>query len=237
MGKLIYVADDELNIRTMIKAFLENEGFEVEIFENGSEIRKAFARREPDMIILDVMMPGEDGYSLCSYFRKNSRVPILIVSAKGEPLDRVTGIMLGSDDYIVKPFLPLEFIARVKALFRRAELDLGAADAKGSEANIFTCGNLEIHKKERKVYVGSDPVPATPMEFDFLLCLIMKKEAAVSKQELLEEVWEVNGCGFDQRMPDDLVKRLRKKLREYKSDAMIETVWGYGFRRTEKIDI
>ena len=122
MPKLIYVVDDESNIRTMMQLFLENEGFTVETFKDGQEACQAFSAKEPDMLILDIMMPGIDGLSLCTYFRRQSHVPIIFVSAKDTPLDRVMGITLGSDDYITKPFLPLEFVARVKALFRRSTL-------------------------------------------------------------------------------------------------------------------
>ena len=111
MSKLIYVVDDESNIRTMMQLFLENEGFTVETFKDGQEACQAFSAKEPDMLILDIMMPGIDGLSLCTYFRRQSHVPIIFVSAKDTPLDRVMGITLGSDDYITKPFLPLEFVA------------------------------------------------------------------------------------------------------------------------------
>ena len=120
MAKRIYVADDELHIRTLIQTFLANEGYEVETFEDGNSLFEAFHASCPDLIILDVMMPGMDGFALCTAIRRESRVPIIIVSAKDAPMDRVTGITLGSDDYMVKPFLPLELVARVKALFRRA---------------------------------------------------------------------------------------------------------------------
>lgn len=115
MQKLIYIADDEQNIRQMMKAFLESEGYAVEVFSNGAEIRRAVQQKTPDMIILDVMMPGEDGFSLCTSFRRESGIPIMIVSAKDRPLDRVTGITLGSDDYITKPFLPLELVCTRKS--------------------------------------------------------------------------------------------------------------------------
>lgn len=114
MSKLIYVVDDESNIRTMMQLFLENEGFTVETFKDGQEACQAFSAKEPDMLILDIMMPGIDGLSLCTYFRRQSHVPIIFVSAKDTPLDRVMGITLGSDDYITKPFLPLEFVAQGK---------------------------------------------------------------------------------------------------------------------------
>lgn len=149
MQKLIYIADDEKNIRMMMKTFLENEGYLVEAFEDGYSIRQAVREKMPDMIILDIMMPGEDGLRLCNSFRRESKVPIMIVSAKDSPMDRVTGITLGSDDYITKPFLPLEFIARVKALFRRAELSgFQEGDAR-PVLEEYECGNLRLDRKKR----------------------------------------------------------------------------------------
>lgn len=234
MQKLIYIADDEQNIRMMMKTFLENEGYAVEVFGDGYSIRKAVREKMPDMIILDVMMPGEDGLSLCTSFRKESRVPIMIVSAKDSPMDRVTGITMGSDDYISKPFLPLELIARVKALFRRSEL---SGEQSGSDRPVqdeYECGNLRIYRKERKVYAGDEAFTVTPTEFEFLLYLIERKEAAVSKKELLEQIWGCKGIQDEMRMPDDLVKRLRKKLKQKHVSVMVETVWGYGYRLTQQ---
>lgn len=118
--KTIYVADDEVNIRMLIQSFLVNEGYEVEVFSDGESLLQRFHAQPSDLVILDIMMPGLDGLNICAAIRQKSDVPIIIVSAKDSPLDRVTGITLGSDDYLVKPFLPLELVARAKALFRRA---------------------------------------------------------------------------------------------------------------------
>lgn len=186
----------------------------------------------PDMIILDIMMPGEDGLSLCAGVRKNSEVPIIIVSAKDSPIDRVTGITIGSDDYITKPFLPLELIARVKALFRRAELVRGRAEKLN--ATLYECGNLRLNLQERRVYMNEEPFSVTPLEFDFLWYLLERKETAVSKNELLKEVWHYDNEDEDSRMPDDVVKRLRKKMVRQGVTAAVETIWGYGYRITEK---
>lgn len=234
MQKLIYIADDEQNIRMMMKTFLESEGFVVKAFEDGTGIRKAVSEQKPDMIILDIMMPGEDGLSLCSFFRRESGIPIIIVSAKDSPLDRVTGITLGSDDYITKPFLPLEFITRVKALFRRVQLS-SPNSGKEEPETFCHCGNLLLYRKERRILAGETVFPATPTEFEFLLYLMERKENAVSKNELLEHIWHCVPSLEEQRMPDDLMKRLRKKLNSYGSSARIETVWGYGYRITERI--
>ena len=165
---------------------------------------------------------------------RNSSVPIIIVSAKDSPLDKVAGLTLGSDDYITKPFLPLELTARVKALFRRAELSSGDNREQGEMA--YQCGNMKLKLPERMVYVEKEPISVTPTEFDFLLYLFKRKGAAVSKKELLEQVWEYQAIQGDVRVSDDLVKRLRKKLRLQNATAAIETVWGYGYRLSESRD-
>ena len=160
-------------------------------------------------------MPGTDGLSLCARIRGESRVPIMIVSAKDSPLDRVTGITLGSDDYMVKPFLPLELVARVKALFRRAEYSQTEAPA------AFKCGNLLLEQGARTITVGGEAFSVTPTEFDFLSYLLERAGQAVSKLPDYE---------LDTRVADDLVKRLRRKLKESGCSASVKTVWGFGFR-------
>lgn len=232
MPKLIYIADDEKNIRSLMKTFLESEGYVVETFSDGYSVRQAIERRMPDMLILDVMMPGEDGLSICAGVRRTSGVPIMIVSARDSAMDRVAGITLGSDDYITKPFLPLELIARVKALFRRAELS--ASGGKQVKEDQYACGNLLLNLKERKLYIEGKGVSVTPTEFDFLLYLLERRDTAVSRKELLEQIWGCQNVPDDSRMPDDLVKRLRKKLKQQASTAFVETVWGYGYRLTAK---
>ena len=228
MSKLIYIADDEENIRVLIKTFLENEGYEVKSFQNGTEIRKAFEERIPDLVILDVMMPGIDGLRLCTEFRKKSGVPIIIVSAKDAPLDKVTGLTLGCDDYIAKPFLPLELTARIKALFRRAEIK-----ETPDEETVYTCANMRVEQRSRKIYISDSLFSVTPTEFEFILYIIRRSGMAVSKKELLKAVWDYDDAGGS-RVIDDLVKRLRKKLKEAGCEAILETVWGYGYRLSDK---
>ena len=227
MAKRIYVADDELHIRTLIQTFLVNEGYEVETFEDGNSLFDAFHASCPDLIILDVMMPGMDGFALCTAIRRESRVPIIIVSAKDAPMDRVTGITLGSDDYMVKPFLPLELVARVKALFRRAGY------IRQDAGETLVCANLSLDPRSRCMTVGGAHFSVTPTEFAFLPYLMERRGEAVSKQVLLKEVWELPDYDLDTRVADDLVKRLRRKFREAGCRAAIETVWGYGFRLEE----
>lgn len=230
MSKLIYIADDEENIRSIMKIFLENAGYCVEAFSNGADIRQAVKNRIPDLVILDIMMPGEDGLSICSGLRKESNVPIIIVSAKDTPMDRIAGLSLGSDDYIVKPFLPLELTARVQALFRR--IDYSAAPLPKPENTIYQCGNVLLDSQARQVSVSHTPIPITPTEYDFLRYLFERQSTAVSKKELLEHIWNYKNISDDIRVCDDLVKRLRKKFKERGASAILETVWGYGYRLT-----
>ena len=229
MAKRIYVADDEQNICFLIQNFLEKEGYEVECFEDGESILEACEKSMPDMCILDVMMPGMDGLTVCTQIRKKSHVPINIVSAKDSPLDRITGITLGSDDYLVKPFLPLELVTRVKALFRRVE----AFSAQEEEArDDMEFGDIRVYPKRRVATLSDNEFALTPLEFDFLCHMLEHPELAASRVDLLKTLWKVDSREVDTRAVDDMVKRLRKKLKEQGSSVKIETVWGYGFRLT-----
>lgn len=227
MAKKIYVADDEKNICFLIQNFLEKEGYEVKCFHDGESILAACGEEMPDMCILDVMMPGMDGLTVCTQIRKWSHVPIIIVSAKDSPLDRITGITLGSDDYLVKPFLPLELVTRVKALFRRVE----AFSAVEEEAkDVLEFGDIKLYPKRRAARFSGEELSLTPLEFDFLCHMMEHPEHAASRDDLLKALWKVDSREVDTRAVDDMVKRLRKKLKELKSVVKIETVWGYGFR-------
>ena len=178
-------------------------------------------------------MPGIDGLSLCTYFRRQSHVPIIFVSAKDTPLDRVMGITLGSDDYITKPFLPLEFVARVKALFRRSDphfYDTGMTDP----VTRFVCGNLVLFPVSHRVTIQEHDLNVTPTEFDFLLYMIQRADNAISKKELAEQIWHFQGPNPEADIPEDFIKRLRKKLLSFGSTALIETVWGFGYRMSER---
>ncbi len=227
MPQTIYVADDEKNIRELISAFLRREGFDVEAFSSGDALLAACGKSLPDLVVLDIMMPGMDGLSVCSALRRASaQLPIIIVSAKDSPYDRVTGLTLGSDDYLVKPFLPLELAARVKALLRRASAE-GAAEA--GQRGELEYGPLKLSPELRAAELDGENLPLTPTEFDFLAYLIRNRSRAVSREELLETLWQLDRQA-DTRAADDLVKRLRRKLREKGGAVRIETVWGYGFR-------
>jgi len=223
MKKTIYIADDEKNIRELISLFLINEGFEVETFSSGDELLAAFLNKPADMVILDIMMPGTDGLSICTQLRSRSNVLIVIVSARDSEIDRITGITLGSDDYMTKPFSPMELVARVKALFRRIELD------RPNSAERLIFGNLEIDLAARRATIDGNPLELTPTEFALTVYLLQNSARAVSREELLKKVWQFD-FEVDTRATDDVVKRLRKKLAGADADFEIESVWGFGFR-------
>jgi len=229
MAKLIYVADDEKNICFLIQNFLEKEGFVVKCFGDGESILAACEERMPDLCILDVMMPGLDGLTVCTKIRQKSHVPIIIVSAKDSPLDRITGITLGSDDYLVKPFLPLELVTRVKALFRRVDAFSGQEE---ESSEMYEFGDIILYPRRRAASLGGGEFSLTPLEFDFLCHMLEHPEHAASRDDLLKSLWKVDSREVDTRAVDDMVKRLRKKLKEQGSCVKIETVWGYGFRLT-----
>lgn len=222
--KLIYLADDEANIRNIIKSFLIKEGFEVETFNNGSSILEAFNLKQADMLIIDIMMPEIDGYSLCSLIRQKSNVPIIFISAKDTDLDKIAGLTLGGDDYLTKPFSPMELIARVKSIFRR--IDVTKTNLLSSK--IININDISINVDMNQATFQDKNIGLTKMEFSLLYYLILNKNRAISRNELLEKVW-----GFDMevstRATDDMIKRIRKKLSDAGSILKIDTVRGFGF--------
>lgn len=211
-----------------MNAFLTQEGFSVRVFSDGDSLLAACTQKMPDLVILDIMMPGTDGLSVCSQLRqKDADLPIMIVSARDSPYDRVTGLTLGGDDYLIKPFLPLELVARIRALLRRSKRNTpSAAEESPSELNF---GSLSLSPALRSATLHGEPLSLTPTEFDFLAYLTAHQDRAVSRQELLNALWQFDWQA-DTRAADDLLKRLRRKLREHQSDVRIETVWGYGFK-------
>lgn len=222
MHEKIYVADDEKNIRDIIGGFLKNEGYDVHLFPTGDDLMAAFQASPADMVILDIMMPGTDGLTICSAIRTNHNVPIIMVSAKDSELDRITGITMGGDDYLVKPFSPIELVARVKALFRRITLDRGA-----SAQAVLQYGNLTINTDTRTCQCSGTPLDLTPTEFALMAYMMDNASRAVSREELLKHVWKFD-FDVDTRATDDVLKRLRKKL--LSSNVRIQSVWGFGFK-------
>jgi len=222
--KIIYIADDEINICNIIKSFLIKDGFDVETFNDGRSILEAFNKKQADMLIIDIMMPEIDGYALCSLIRLKSCVPIIIVSAKDTEADKIAGLKLGSDDYLTKPFSPLELIARINSIFRRIDLDKTSTNSN----QIVKFSDIIINFDTKQVEVNNAPLNLTVMELSLLYYLIKNKNRAISRSELLDKVW-----GFENkvetRATDDMIKRIRRKLSDVGSELKIDTIWGFGF--------
>lgn len=233
MQQTIYLADDEKNIRDLITSFLTREGFAVQAFPDGDALYLACRQQKPDLVILDIMMPGTDGLTICSQLRQESDLPIIILSAKDSPIDRVTGLTLGSDDYLIKPFLPLELVARVRALLRRTAGGSNAAPPASAELQF---GTLCLSPALRTAVLDGKSLALTPTEFDFLAYLLEHRDRAVGRDELLCALWQFDWQA-DTRAADDLVKRLRRKLRERGCPVTIQTVWGFGFRLAEETPV
>ncbi len=222
--KLIYIADDEIKIRELIKMFLVKEGYEVVAFSDGKSLLKAFGERQANMLLLDIMMPQLDGLEVCNEIRKTSNVPIIIISAKDGESDKIVGLSLGSDDYMTKPFSPIELVLRVKSIFRRMEFEKNTEPSHDS----IVISDITIYPEGRyATYKGQD-LKFTPMEFNLLLYLVKNVNKGVGREELLNKVWGFD-CEVDTRATDDMIKRIRKKLSVVGSTIKIETLWGFGF--------
>jgi two-component system OmpR family response regulator len=212
-----------------MKSFLVKEGYEVEAFYDGGSLMEAFHARPADMLVVDIMMPILDGYSLCSQVRKQSSVPVIIVSAKDTEPDKIAGLTLGADDYLTKPFSPLELIARIRSIFRRIDLD----KANPGNVQVLRIADVIINQNTKQATVGDIEIGLTGMEFSLLNYLVANSNRAVSRSELLDKVW-----GFESevetRATDDMIKRIRKKLSASGSILKIETVWGFGFKIQDK---
>ncbi|PKM49664.1 MAG: DNA-binding response regulator [Firmicutes bacterium HGW-Firmicutes-7] len=222
--KLIYIADDEINICTIISSFLLKEGFEVKTFHDGSALLAAFNLRKADLLVLDIMMPRLDGYTLCATIRKTSSVPIIIVSARDTEADKIKGLTLGGDDYLTKPFSPMELVTRVHCIFRRIEFN----QEKHLPQQPIHIHDLYINPDSKIVECCGHIISLTVMEFTVLYYLSLHKNRAISRSELLDKVWGFEG-EVETRATDDMIKRLRRKLTDAGSNLKIETIWGFGF--------
>jgi two-component system, OmpR family, response regulator CssR len=221
----IIVVEDDPNIRNIVEAYLKKEGYRISVAETAELALELAEKESPDMWIMDIMLPGMDGYALCNKIRQTSEVPIIIISAKDEEIDRILGLELGGDDYLTKPFSPRELVARVKRLFKRwnpqTQPDMPAAVKQMD----LEAGELQLHLGERRVYWHGEEAEVTAKEFEMIVILVQNPNRAFSRDELLTQVWGEDYFGSD-RAVDDLVKRLRKKM----EGIPIETVWGFGYR-------
>ena len=221
--KHIFVVDDEVNIRELIKKYLEKEGYKVTLFSNGERVFSELERLKPNLIVLDIMMPGIDGLDLCKKIRTKSDLPIIFVSARDEEFDRILGLELGADDYLSKPFSPRELVIRIKTILRRIRTENNYNDEK------IMVKDMNLYCDRRCVEIKENLLKLTTKEYDLFEMLIKNKNIPLTREQLLEKIWGYDYMG-DSRVVDDLVKRIRKKLKELKSEIEIITVWGYGYR-------
>ena len=220
LGKILVVDDDE-NIADIIKMYLENSGYSIKLCHDGREALNVFSEHKPDLVLLDVMLPHVDGIDVLKYIRKEGSTPVIMLTAKGETFDKVLGLELGADDYIVKPFEPKELIARVKAVLRRYNVDV-----QGKETLKFD--KLSIDMNSYIVVYNDEEIKMPPKEFELLYYLANNKNRVFTREQLLCEVWGYDYPG-DSRTVDVHVKRLREKL-QGGSNWQIETVWGVGYK-------
>jgi len=229
-NKKILIIEDEKSISDIIKFNLKKEGFEVETAYDGQDGYMKAITEDPDLILLDIMLPLMDGFQVCRKVRETSNVPILMLTAKEEEVDKVLGLELGADDYITKPFGMRELIARIKANIRRNEL---VDNAKDEPANVQDFGSLEIDMNRYEVRKNGQPLELTLREFELLKYLAERENRVFSREQLLEEVWGYEYYG-DIRTVDVTVRRLREKLEDDSSDPkyiMTKRGIGYYFRR------
>ncbi|MBL8157030.1 MAG: response regulator transcription factor [Anaerolineae bacterium] len=224
MTRKILIADDEQHILETVAAYLRQEGYQVVTARNGSEAVYSFRHEQPDLVILDVMMPEMDGWQAARLIRKDSSVPLLFLTARIDDADQITGLELGADEYIAKPFSPRVVVAKVRALLRRAYGELA------QEPQIWRVGDLELNAESRRVTVGGQPIDLTPSEFGILQTLIARPGRVFTRMELLDAVQGEAYAGYE-RTIDVHVKNLRLKIEpDPRTPRYIETVYGVGYR-------
>lgn len=235
MSKLVLIVDDERNICELIRLYVEKEGYRACIAQDGATAVRMFTERKPDIVLLDIMLPVKDGWQVCREIRAESNTPIIMLTAKGEVFDRVLGLELGADDYVVKPFEPKELIARMKAVLRRCSTG-GEDDLENSGAEIRFNG-LVINKETYEVYLGDEALEMPPKEFELLYFLASNPNKVFTRDQLLDEIWGYEFFG-DSRTVDVHIKRIREKIegdtKAENCEWQLKTVWGVGYKFESK---
>ena len=219
----IRVVDDDSNICELLRLYLEKEGYDTILAENGTQALEKFDREKPDLILLDIMMPQLDGWQVCREIRKKSQCPIIMLTAKGEVFDKVLGLELGADDYVVKPFEAKEVVARVKAVLRRSGIQ---NDKKVKEVRY---DGLYINMENYELRIRGKQVDTPPKEMELIFHLASNPNRVFTRDQLLDEVWGFEYYG-DSRTVDVHVKRLREKLDGVSDQWNLKTVWGVGYK-------
>ena len=226
MANKILVVDDDLNICELLKLYLENDGYVVYTANYGKQAVDMFKNKTPDLVLLDIMLPKMDGWQVCREIRKTSGVPIIMLTAKGETFDKVLGLELGADDYVVKPFDTKEVMARVKAVLRRTK---GDSEATEDKKKTVIYDNLEINIQNYEMKVKGVPVDTPPKELELIYHFASNPNRVYTRDQLLDEVWGFDYYG-DSRTVDVHVKRLREKLEGVSDKWCLKTVWGVGYK-------
>lgn len=221
---IMLIADDNKQITSILEEYAKNEGFDVKIAYDGKMTIEAFSKYKPDIVLLDVMMPQIDGFEVCRYIRKQSNVPIIMITARGEDFERIMGLDIGADDYIVKPFSPSEVMARVRAIMRR----IIPEDKKNNKVLMYD--NLKINMDNYSVTINNKNVSLTKKEIEILWTLATNNTKVFTRDNLLNSLWGYDYYG-DNRTVDSHIKRLRSKLDEFEHEKWeIKTIWGVGYK-------
>ena len=221
----ILIVDDDVNICELLRLYLEKDGFETEVVTDGLKAVEAFNTISPDLVLLDIMLPGMDGWQICREIRKNSQTPIIMLTAKGETFDKVLGLELGADDYITKPFETKEVIARIKAVLRRSAGQSSSAEA----TKEVSFDKLLINLTNYELKVNGNTIDTPPKELELIFHLASNPNRVYTRDQLLDEVWGFEYYG-DSRTVDVHVKRLREKLEGVSDKWELKTVWGVGYK-------
>ena len=234
--KKILIVDDDANIAELISLYLTKECFQCEIAEDGETALKLHDSFQPDLMLLDIMLPGIDGYDVCREIRKNHSTPIIMLSAKGEVFDKVLGLELGADDYIIKPFDSKEMVARVKAVLRRytpapAPAAPQPEPPKDTESISYT--DLSISLSNYSVIYMGKPIEMPPKELELLYFLASHPNQVFTREQLLDQIWGYEYIG-ETRTVDVHIKRLREKIKDH-AEWALSTVWGIGYKFNEKV--
>lgn len=221
------IADDNPDITDVLAAYAKKEEFEPVIASDGEEAIRLFQQCNPSVVLLDVMMPKEDGYEVCRKIRAKSDVPVILITARGEDFERIMGLDIGADDYIVKPFSPSEVMARVRAVLRRMTKK---GKDKEEEGNILTISNLSINLEEYTLHIGGTKIALTKKEIETMWTLASNPNKVFTRDNLLDSLWGFDYFG-DSRTVDSHIKRLRAKLDTVEhSEWSIKTIWGVGYK-------
>ena len=220
----ILIVDDDPNISDLLKMYFENEGYDVKLAADGSEGLNYFKMYEPDLVLLDIMLPKKDGWQVCREIREISSKPVIMVTAKGEVFDKVLGLELGADDFVTKPFDMKELSARVKAVLRRYQ-----AHTRQSDDEVIKFENIEISLQKYELKLRGKSVDVPPKELELLYFLASNYNRVFTRDQLLDRVWGFDYLG-DSRTVDVHVKRLREKLEGVSDKWVLKTVWGVGYK-------